>query len=132
MSSHLKETGLLLDTVLGLQAAVAVEGAKTMEETVLETSLALQQQIPETFDLVLVKKQQQGNDSPQTVVLLQEIERYNKLLVTLKTSLLSLERGIQGLMVITPEVEAVCLAVYNGKVPNAWKHLYPSLKPLGT
>merc|ERR1719420_2402064 len=95
---------------------------------VLATSTALLEQIPKK----IVSKKSQEDDSPLTVVLLQEMDRYNQLLGMVSSSLSDLCKGIQGLMVITPELEAVFTAVYNGKVPLAWKAFYPSLKPLGT
>ena len=69
---------------------------------------------------------------PLKTVLLQELERYNKLLKILRSSLGQLELGIQGLSVITPELEAVFYGMLSGVVPTMWSFAYPSLKPLGS
>jgi dynein heavy chain len=45
------------------------------------------------------------DDSPLTVVLIQEIIRYNILLSAMKKSCVQLERGIQGFVVISPDLE---------------------------
>ncbi|RHZ13385.1 hypothetical protein DYB31_011193, partial [Aphanomyces astaci] len=44
----------------------------------------------------------------------------------------ALEKGMQGMVVITPELEAVYNAMLIGAVPKAWGFCYPSLKPLGS
>ena len=55
------------------------------------------------------------SDPPLKTVLLQELERYNKLLKILRSSLAQLGLGIQGLSVITPELETVFLAVVRNR-----------------
>merc|ERR1712166_1734914 len=41
-----------------------------------------------------------------------------------------LEKGIKGLVVISPELEEVLTALGENKVPTAWSFAYFSLKPL--
>lgn len=133
MSSHTKESNVLLDTLLSFEAATA-SGSKeeSMEQKVLRSCEQLLEQVPDDFDIDEISKKHNVNDSPLTVVMFQEIERYNQLLHIVKTSLISLQKGMQGLIVISAEIEQVCNAVNNGKVPALWKSLYPSLKPLST
>jgi len=42
-----------------------------------------------------------SDDNPLNVVLLQEVERYNVMLAMIARDLYSLDRGVQGLSVIT-------------------------------
>jgi dynein heavy chain len=63
---------------------------------------------------------------------MQEVERYNMLLAAISESLSSLQLGLKGLVVITPELESVLSALTNGIVPELWSKCYPSIKPLGT
>ena len=87
-------------------------------------------------------------------VLYQEVDRYNRLLLTLHQSLKDLELGVQGLVVVTPELERIMGALLEFKVgtdasfvyiakprdpklcitqvPGVWSECYPSLKPLGS
>ena len=82
-------------------------------------------------------------------VLYQEVDRYNRLLQTLHQSLKDLELGVQGLVVVTPELEQIMAALLEFKVstytssvnilyssytqvPCVWSECYPSLKPLGS
>merc|ERR1712224_332581 len=63
-------------------------------------------------------------------VLYQEVERYDKLLRVLAKQLKALELAVQGLVVVTPELEEVMESVLDYKVPKAWAFCYPSSKPL--
>ena len=51
----------------------------------------------------------------------QEIERYNALLDLIRKQLTALERGIQGLVVMSTELEEIFTSIYNGQVPPAWE-----------
>ena len=58
--------------------------------------------------------------------------RYNILLRSIHTSLIDLNKGLKGLVVINKELEEVFISILQGKVPPSWGTSYPSLKPLGT
>jgi dynein heavy chain len=68
---------------------------------------------------------------PLNIVLLQEIARYNILLESIRTSLIELDKGIQGLVVMSAELEEIFNSILDGRVPTSWLKAYPSLKPLG-
>ena len=66
-----------------------------------------------------------------SVVLSQEIERFNNLLRFLKTSLDSIRLAIKGLILLSVDLEQQYKSLALGRVPNSWTKLaYPSLKPL--
>jgi len=69
--------------------------------------------------------------TPLDVVLLQEIGRYNALLMAIRENLAELQRGIKGLVLMSRELEEVFQRIYEGKVPSLWLTAYPSLKLLG-
>lgn len=50
-----------------------------------------------------------------------QIQRYNILLNEIRTSLLDLEKGIQGLVVMTLDLEIVFNCLHDGLVPPAWQ-----------
>jgi len=66
-------------------------------------------------------------------VLQQELMRFNKLLKTVHSFLINVDKAIDGFVVMSQELEVVFNNIYDNKVPEAWlKVSYPSLKPLGT
>ena len=125
------ETKTLLGTILSLQPRTVVEGAKSREVMVLELIAALLEQIPAPLDLHAIARSHETDRSPLTIVLLQEIERYNTLLSVVVRSLRDLQKGIKGLVVISPELELMLEALHTATVPLAWHSAYPSMKPLG-
>lgn len=59
--------------------------------------------------------------------------RYNKLLGVIRGSLVSLNRALQGLSVMSSELDGVFRAMTVGQVPTLWKGVsFPSLKPLAS
>ena len=70
--------------------------------------------------------------SPYVLVLLQECERMNQLISTIKISLKELMMGLLGQLTISEAMDAVIKSLYLDKVPGSWtKFAYASLKPLG-
>ena len=63
-------------------------------------------------------------------LILFQIERYNLLLNEIREQLTELEKGIQGLVVMSTELEAVFKSIYDARVPPSWEKAYPSMKPL--
>lgn len=66
-------------------------------------------------------------------VLVQEMERFNRLLTKIRSTLKDTQKAIKGLILMSADLEAMTVALTNGKVPTLWaKSSYPSLKPLGS
>lgn len=133
IASQIDDGRELISTILSLQAAGVAEGGKGNDEKVMTLLQSLKESVPEVFDLLAIKAALVARSDPDALktVLLQELERYNKLLASIRGSVIALEKGIQGTVVITPELEAVFQALLIGSVPVAWSFCYPSLKPLG-
>lgn len=49
-----------------------------------------------------------------------QIQRYNALLQTIKASLVELEKGIKGLVVMSSDLEEVFTCIHNAQVPPLW------------
>ncbi|XP_077995609.1 dynein axonemal heavy chain 10-like isoform X2 [Glandiceps talaboti] len=91
----------------------------------------IQSKLPEQFDLDKIRKKFGLEISPTTVVLLQELERFNKLLSRMSKSLTELQRALKGEVGMSSELDDVSKALFNGQIPNIWRRLAPdTLKSL--
>lgn len=52
--------------------------------------------------------------------LFDQIERFNKLLRIIKKSLIDLEKGIKGLVVMSSDLEETFNCIYDARVPPLW------------
>ena len=57
---------------------------------------------------------------PSPPLLSVQIQRYNVLLKTIRSSLADLEKGIKGLVVMSADLEEVFTCIYNAQVPALW------------
>ncbi|XP_070711337.1 dynein axonemal heavy chain 2 [Pempheris klunzingeri] len=134
IASQIADTRTLFDTLLSLQPHVtsptAAGAAPSREEKVLELLADVRGKIPALIDYEGTRSLLQDNPSPLNVVLLQEIQRYNSLLDTIISSLVELEKGIKGLVVMSSSLEETFHCMYDARVPPLWEKAYPSLKPL--
>lgn len=133
ISAQISDSNILLDSILALQPRKGAQGADNSEAQLKETiEKLLESEIPEQIDMdeVYDKTKMIENDDPLKIVLLQEIERYNKLLSVVRHSLENLRNGIEGKILISEELEKVMSSLYENKVPEVWKFAYHSLKPL--
>ena len=78
------------------------------------------------FDLEFVRKELGGIPSPTEVVLLQELERFNKLIVKMKSSLKELKRALIGEVGMSSELDDLANALFNGYIPPQWARLAPA------
>jgi dynein heavy chain, axonemal len=103
-------------------------------DPVLELCLDISRRLPDLFDeeAAAEKYPVEYNNSMNTV-LRQELIRFNRLLVYIKSSLNETRRAVLGQIAMIPELERIHSAMSIGKLPNDWaKRSYPSLKPLGS
>ena len=76
---------------------------------------------------------EKGESNSLQIVLLHEMERFNKLLSTVQSSLNELGKAIKGLVVMSAELDGMYSAMLKNQVPQMWaKVAYPSLKPLSS
>jgi dynein heavy chain len=80
----------------------------------------------------LCKKNNSDTVTPSQVVLLQELERWNKLVIKMSSSLMDLQRALVGEIGMSDELDALGDSIFNGFLPPMWRRLAPATeKPLG-
>jgi len=141
ISYQKQESAKLLDTALSIQPRVGggASGGKSSDEIVAEMAAGLEADLPAEMDieteaaLGLFDRTESGQLNSLSVVLGQEIDRFNRLTRVLGTSLAELQKAIRGLVVMTFELEAMFTSMLNNAVPEMWSAVaYPSLKPLAS
>ena len=91
----------------------------------------IQNKIPEPYDILLMRKQFEDKMTPTTVVLVQEVERFNKLIIEMQTSLFNLSRALDGEIGMSSELDELAFSLINGFLPPGWRRLTPQTqKPL--
>ncbi|XP_044777260.1 dynein axonemal heavy chain 10 isoform X1 [Neomonachus schauinslandi] len=92
----------------------------------------IENKMPKTFDLDQIRKHLGVGISPTSVVLLQELERFNKLVIRMSKSLAELQRALVGEVGMSNELDDVARSLFLGQIPSIWRKLAPdTLKSLG-
>ncbi|XP_076452214.1 dynein axonemal heavy chain 10-like [Babylonia areolata] len=88
--------------------------------------------LPAVFELDKIRKKLGVDISPTTVVLLQELERFDFLILRMQRSLTTLKRALAGEVGMSSELDDVSRCLFNGVIPTIWRRLAPAtLKSLG-
>jgi len=98
----------------------------------VEMSTKFLAELPGAFDLEAVnaKYPVEYTESMNTV-LKQELLRFNKLVVTVRNTLVDIGKAVQGLVVMSTDLEDVANGMLSNATPSLWKGVsYPSLKPM--
>ncbi|XP_030074215.1 dynein axonemal heavy chain 10 [Microcaecilia unicolor] len=119
--------------LLELQPQTGESGAGiSRDEYIEQVAKDIENKLPETFDIDQIRKNYGTDITPTTVVLLQELERFNKLIVRMVKSLTELKRALAGEVGMSSELDEVARALFNGHIPSVWRKLAPdTLKTLG-
>uniref|UniRef100_A0A183SIA1 Dynein heavy chain 7, axonemal n=1 Tax=Schistocephalus solidus TaxID=70667 RepID=A0A183SIA1_SCHSO len=134
ITRELSETNALFDSILLTMGQLSSAGGGSTDSQLNEIAEDILGKLPPLFNIeeASVKFPVVYEESMNTV-LVQEMERYNKLTQTIRTSLLNLKKAIKGLVVMSAELDAVAASLLIGKLPALWAaRSYPSLKPLGS
>ncbi|KAL2608324.1 hypothetical protein R1flu_026897 [Riccia fluitans] len=110
------------------RTAGAVGGVKR-EDIIDKVAQDLLSKIPMAFDLPVIKKEI-GIPTPVQVVLLQEVERWNKLITAMNYSLHQLRKALAGEIGMSKELDDLGTSVFNGQLPILWRKLSPQTEKM--
>lgn len=133
ITALISETRVLTETLTSIQSSASSgkEGEKK-EDRVSQLAADVLVRIPEPIDYERTENLIGASKTPLDVVLLQEITRYNSLLVIIIDSLRELQKAIRGEVVMSSQLEEILDCIYEGRVPSSWLKAYSSMMPLGS
>ncbi|XP_022428499.1 dynein heavy chain 12, axonemal isoform X6 [Delphinapterus leucas] len=135
ISKDLQQTKILFESLLLTQGGSKQTGSSgSADQILLEITKDILNKLPNDFDIesALLKYPVRYEESMNTV-LVQEMERFNNLIKTIRNTLQDLKKAIKGVVVMDSALEALSGSLLVGKVPEIWaQRSYPSLKPLGS
>jgi dynein heavy chain len=133
------ESEKILQTVLHVQprSSAGGQGGAADDSLIIDLITKIQGEIPEPigkdFAKDIMKLNAQGLLHCLTTVLLQEVQRYNRLLDRITTSLQQLHNAVLGVVLSSPTLDAMHTSLLDNHVPAYWTEVaYPSLKPLSS
>ncbi|NXU72284.1 DYH7 protein, partial [Oreotrochilus melanogaster] len=134
ISKDLQQTKILFDSLLLTQGGGTQGTSGGGDSTLYEIADDILSKLPNDFDIeACLSKYPVRYEESMNTVLVQEMERFNNLIQTIRNTLINLKKAIKGLVVMDAELEALSSSLLIGKVPENWaKRSYPSLKPLGS
>lgn len=128
------ETFHIFDVILSLQPRVASgAGELTREELIDMETKRTEKLLPGIFNIrEISQKYPVTYEESMNTVLVQEAQKFNRLLSVMISTLAGLQKAIKGLVVMSSDLEEMGNCLFDQKVPPVWEaKAYPSLKPLG-
>jgi len=108
-------------------------GAQGRDHFVDSTAHDILRKLPPLYEMDILRKKYGLTPSPTTIVLLQEVERFNSLIERIRRTLTTLRRAIAGEVGMDAVLDNVSSSLYNGLIPDTWLKLAPATrKPLGS
>lgn len=102
------------------------------EEFIDNVASDILKKIPAEYEVWRVRRHYQRLMSPTIVVLLQELERFNKLIAVMTRTLVQLQKALSGEIGMDSVLDNVAYSLYNGQLPQVWRKLAPATcKTLG-
>jgi len=89
------------------------------EDFIANVARDILSKVPDAFDMQILKKEI-GVPTPTQVVLLQELDRFNRLLDKMRATLKNLQKALAGEIGFSGDLEALATALFNGQLPAAW------------
>jgi len=132
---YTSSTNALWKDLINLQPRTQSMGSGVRrEDHIANIAKSIQQKLPsQGFDVMVTRKGIEENllESavrhlpPTSVVLLQELERWNTLVRNMRQSLIDLQRALLGEIGMSVELDSLASDLYNGFLPNLWRKYAP-------
>ena len=87
--AQIEDTAALLRTIVSLQPKVSQDGEESNESRILRIASGMEEQVPQPLDAEEIHSAMEARSDPDPMktVLFQEVDRYNKLLVRVRSKL---------------------------------------------
>jgi len=133
ISKEMLQTNLLFDAMLITQSK-AGGGGSGDDDKIDEIAGGILDGLKDNFDTEkCLERYPIVYTESMNTVLVQEMQRFNRVLSVMRRTLINLRKALKGLVVMNAELDNVGANLAVGKVPASWmKASYPSLKPLGS
>jgi dynein heavy chain, axonemal len=105
-----------------------MDGGMSRDEFIDNVAADILAKMPKPFDLVLIKRAFQMKVTPISVVLLQELERFNRLVDRVESTLQLLRKALAGEIGMDTMLDGIATALFNGQLPDNWRKLAPSTR----
>ena len=134
---QLQESNNLVNTLLKIIPKTKSSG-KSPHEIILETIKFFAENKPDLIERkerakVHEKIYENGLNHSLSIVMYHEVEKFNKLLTKIQSSLENLEDAIKGTITMSNEGEEIFNSLHLNKIPLTWSKIcYPSHKPLAS
>uniref|UniRef100_A0A6P7FR39 Dynein heavy chain 7, axonemal-like n=1 Tax=Diabrotica virgifera virgifera TaxID=50390 RepID=A0A6P7FR39_DIAVI len=132
ITRDLQNSNLLLGSVLKAYGDIAAGGMGETDKHLMTLCTDILNKLPKIFNIeaAYIKFPVTYSESMNTV-LVQEMERFNRLLKVIVATLVTMQKAIQGLVAMSPATETFASSLLMAKIPVKWVGVsYPSLKNL--
>ncbi len=121
ITTNQDDTRRTLEAILSIQPRTSSSGGKTREDTIMELAKFIDDKTPKAFILENVQKKFPiMYEESMNTVLVQEVIRYNRLLVAMAESLRLLQQALRGFVVMSEELELTANSLFDNQVPSKW------------
>ncbi|XP_017847923.1 dynein heavy chain 10, axonemal [Drosophila busckii] len=101
-------------------------GGISRDDFIDSVAAGILKKLPPAFETWRIRKQVQMSLSPTGVVLLQELDRFNLLVVRIKKTLELLRKAIAGEIGMDTVLDNIANSLFNGLLPAVWSKLAPA------
>eukprot|EP00702_Spironucleus_salmonicida_P008256 EST49547.1 Dynein heavy chain [Spironucleus salmonicida] len=95
------------------------------EDFLIGLCKTLETRVPTEIDLLAARKKFKI-PQPTDIVLLQEIERFNRLLVVMRENILDLQRALAGEIGMSSDLDGMANMLFVGQMPQKWRKFAPA------
>ncbi|XP_049816413.1 dynein axonemal heavy chain 10 [Schistocerca nitens] len=101
-------------------------GGVSREEFIDGIAQDILKKIPTLFKIQQIRQKFYSKMTPIIIVLIQELERFNNLLESMKRTLSLLRKALAGEIGMDATLDNVAYSLFNGQLPNVWRKLIPA------